>query len=635
MANFTTVQDTTHTCTQNVEFSITKNATYNSASPMTTTGYVQAVIDASAMVAGDIMEVRFYKAVAGGSAGLLHDLVTLSGVQSQRFSWPLDLLNTGWDITVKITTATSRSIGFTVLQDTNDVNALTVAAGAITSIQSGLATSAALATVQADTDDIQTRLPAALVSGKIDANIGALGTGAITATTFAANAITATVIATDAIGAAQVAAGAVTKIQSGLGTGAAQTTLQTSASDIQARLPAALIGGRMNSDVEAWLGTAAAAPTVAGVPKVEISSVIAGAVTTIQAGLALAATALSNVQWTNGRANNLDRLDVASSTLAAASALTTAQADLTTLTGRLTATRAGLLDNLARLDVAVSTLATATALGLVQTDTTALVARLTAIRGGLFDNLTRLDVASSTLATSSALAAVQADTDDLQARTPAALVSGRVPADVGSWLGTAVAATTPGIPNVADIQLRTDYTTARAAHLDVDIGSRAPASTAVSNADLTPGRAAALDRVDVATSTRASASALASVSGDVTTIGALSTGTAAAVISLQADTDNIQTRIPAALDGGGNIKAGVQSLVGGAIATIAVGVLATVIENGIDLAGAIRTILRREVGKLTGVIGGAYVYRDLADTKDAITGTVTTDGRTVVTVDPT
>jgi hypothetical protein len=45
---------------------------------------------------------------------------------------------------------------------TGAIDADAIAADAVTEIQSGLATSAALATVQADTDNIQTRLPAAL-----------------------------------------------------------------------------------------------------------------------------------------------------------------------------------------------------------------------------------------------------------------------------------------------------------------------------------------------------------------------------------------------------------------------------------------------------------------------------------------
>lgn len=78
---------------------------------------------------------------------------------------------------------------------------------------SSRASATALATVQADTDDIQTRLPAALVSGRIDASVGAM----------AANVVTASAIAPDAIGASELAADAVTEIQTGLATAAGVT----------------------------------------------------------------------------------------------------------------------------------------------------------------------------------------------------------------------------------------------------------------------------------------------------------------------------------------------------------------------------------------------------------------------------
>lgn len=63
--------------------------------------------------------------------------------------------------------------------------------------------------VETDTADIQSRLPAALVSGRIDSSVGAM----------AAGAITAAAIATDAIDADALAADAVTEIQNGLATG--------------------------------------------------------------------------------------------------------------------------------------------------------------------------------------------------------------------------------------------------------------------------------------------------------------------------------------------------------------------------------------------------------------------------------
>jgi len=54
-----------------------------------------------------------------------------------------------------------------------------LAAATITAIQAGLATSAAQATAQSDLDDIQTRLPAALVGGRMDSDVGAMQAGVI------------------------------------------------------------------------------------------------------------------------------------------------------------------------------------------------------------------------------------------------------------------------------------------------------------------------------------------------------------------------------------------------------------------------------------------------------------------------
>jgi hypothetical protein len=69
-----------------------------------------------------------------------------------------------------------------------------------------------IAALQSDTDNIQTRLPAALVSGRMDASVGAM----------AANTVTAAAAASDLT----------TELQTGLATSAAQTTAQTSLDDI-------------------------------------------------------------------------------------------------------------------------------------------------------------------------------------------------------------------------------------------------------------------------------------------------------------------------------------------------------------------------------------------------------------------
>lgn len=67
----------------------------------------------------------------------------------------------------------------------------------------GVNVDAPISNVEADTQDIQNRLPAALVGGRMDSDVGALQAGVITAA----------VLATDAIGSAQLALSAVNEIR--------------------------------------------------------------------------------------------------------------------------------------------------------------------------------------------------------------------------------------------------------------------------------------------------------------------------------------------------------------------------------------------------------------------------------------
>jgi cyclophilin family peptidyl-prolyl cis-trans isomerase len=176
-----------------------------------------------------------------------------------------------WFVTLTLTTATFQVYdkAKTELIAANAVNASALATDAVTEIQSGLATQASVDTIQADTNDIQTRLPAALESGRIAAVLDSAATaalvdliwdeatsghttagtyggrivrstnsitevqitgsnhiaadvhefqaGVITAGDFAANSITASALATDAV----------TEIQSGLATASALATAKT------------------------------------------------------------------------------------------------------------------------------------------------------------------------------------------------------------------------------------------------------------------------------------------------------------------------------------------------------------------------------------------------------------------------
>jgi hypothetical protein len=305
--------------------------------------------------------------------------------------------------------------------DAIDANAL--ATSAVTEIQAGLASSASVAAIQADTDDIQTRLPAALVGGRIDASVGAMAAGTITATVFAANAIDANALAADAV----------TEIQAGLATSAALATVQADTDNIQTRLPAALVGGRIDASVGAMAASTITA-TAFATDAIDANALAASAVTEIQAGLATSA------------------------------ALATVQADTDNIQTRLPAALVG-----GRIDASVGAMAagtiTATVFATDSIDANALAASaVTEIQAGL--------------ATSAALATVQADTDDIQTRLPAALVGGRIDASVGAMAVDTLTAAALAADAVTEIQagLATSVSLAAVQADTDDIQTRLPAT---------------------------------------------------------------------------------------------------------------------------------------------------------------
>lgn len=104
-----------------------------------------------------------------------------------------------------------------------------------TSIGSGPGTGASTSDVTTARDAILAKLPTALVSGRIDSSVGAM----------AANTLTASALATDAV----------TEITSAISAGAATPTNVTDARDaVLAKLPSALVSGR----IDASIGAAAA-----------------------------------------------------------------------------------------------------------------------------------------------------------------------------------------------------------------------------------------------------------------------------------------------------------------------------------------------------------------------------------------
>lgn len=230
-----------------------------------------------------------------------------------------------------------------------------------------------------------------------------------------------------------------------------------------------------------------------------------------------ASTAVSNVDYTTARAAKIDNLDTTISSRApAATALSTAIWTNTragnldnidaTITSRAAAATAlstavwtnGRAANLDNLDVAVSTRAPAS------------TALSTAVwTNGRASNLDNLDVAVSTRATQASVSAIPTNpllTTDVRLNTLDVNISTRAPASTA--LSTAI------------------WTNTRAGNLDnldVAVSTRAAAATALSTAVWTNGRAANLDFLDVAVSSRSSASALAAVDADVNAVGTIVT----------------------------------------------------------------------------------------------------------------
>lgn len=155
--------------------------------------------------------------------------------------------------------------------------------------------------------------------------------------------------------AAEASGGLVTR-----GTGTGQISVSSGAVIVQSGTGTgqiSLTSGVAAVNVTQWLGQAAVAVSVNGVPKVDVAYINGGVAT--QAG-----TVDANVTQVDGQTANatatveFDRLDAAVSSRSTYAGGDTA--GTTTLLSRLSATRAGYLDNLTNLDAAVTTrLATA------------------------------------------------------------------------------------------------------------------------------------------------------------------------------------------------------------------------------------------------------------------------------------
>lgn len=280
-----------------------------------------ALTDADAVPAYRVYEDETGTAILTGTMAKLDDANTTGFYSEQITLSAANGLEVGKCYTIYITAAVNSVTGGSF--HTFKVEAAPALASALATAQTSIddlptnaelatalgtaddAVLAAIATVQVDTDNIQTRIPAALVSGRMDVSVGAM----------AANVLTATAINADAITAAKLAADVTTEIQTGLSTSAAVAALQTSVDDvptnaelttalgladdavlaaiavvqsdtdnIQTRIPAALVGGRMDSSVGAMAANVMTAAAAAADLTTELQTGLAtsASITTLQ-----------------------------------------------------------------------------------------------------------------------------------------------------------------------------------------------------------------------------------------------------------------------------------------------------------------------------------------------------------------
>jgi len=485
----------------------------------------------------------------------------------------------------------------------------------------------------ADTNDIQTRLPAALVSGRMDASVGAM----------AAGTVTAAAIATGAIDADALAASAVEKILQSV-SGTADSTTTTTVTDTE----------RTEADTDYWKDSIivfTAGPAVGQMRRISAFNATTDVITVdtafttspgantyviLRSAMALAAAAGSG-DWTTAEKEQIrDALGIDGTKTAAVSgdiqdiqarlpaALVTGRIDASVgamaagvVTAAAVATGAIDADALAA-DAAteIRSLASGTAdsgttttmvdAARTEADTDYWKGQLIAFTSGTLLGQTRLitafNPATDTITFEPATTvAVATHTYEilpagavnvrqwLETTVATPTVAGVPEVDVTHWLGTAAA--TPTVAGVPEVDVTHWRGTAAAAPtvagvpavetIDISAAGQTDIRSAVGLAtanldtqlDALPTAAEVADAVlDEDMTAHQTLGTLGQAIGDPvadtnTIYKAVVTDAAGAtvgvdVVAVQADTDDIQARLPAALTAGGNIKADVLAISG-------------------------------------------------------------------------
>lgn len=434
------------------------------------------------------------------------------------------------------------------------------------------------AAIEVDTQDIQSRLPAALVSGRIDASVGAMASGVLTATAIAADAITA----------AKVAADVTTEIQSGLATASALSTLQSSVDTIDGIVDAILVDtaeiGAAGAGLTA-LASAANLATVAGYVDTEVAAIKA---VTDKLDTTLAATS-------DGYAFTPDALENAPGAGSAPSAAEIADA----------VWEEAIADHSGTSGSTAEALAAAGSAG--DPWITALPGSYSAGQAGYILG-TNLNATISSRASQTSVDTIDGIVDSILLDT----------AEIG-----AAGAGLTAIPwNPAwDAEVQSEAADALAAYdpptkaeLDAAV---APLATAAALATVdTVVDAILVDTAEIGAA-GAGLTALASATNLATVAGYLDTEIAA----IKAKTDNL----PASPAASGDVPSAASN---------AAAVLAATVEGSVTVVQSLRLANAALAGKASGLETTNALFRDLGDSKNRIDATVDADGnRSAVTLD--
>lgn len=430
----------------------------------------------------------------------------------------------------------------------------------------GASIAADIAAVQADTDNIQTRLPAALVSGRMDASVGAM----------AADVLTASALASDAV----------TEIQSGLATAAALATVDTVVDGI--KVTTDKLDETLTNSSDGYIFTAAA-----------LQDAPSGG------GSAPTAAEIADAVWEEAIADHSGTSGSTAEALAAAGS--SGDPWITALPGSYSAGQAGFILG-TNLDAAVSSRASQSSVNTI-------------------DDFVDTEVAAIKAVTDKVDAMLQA-TSDAYEFTPDALQSALAAGDdavlarLGTPAGASIAADIAAVKgDTVDIEADTQ-----------DIQSRLPAALVSGRMDSSVGAMEA----NTLTASALASDAVTEIQTGLATSSAVS-AVASAVSTIDGKVDVIDAVVDAILDdtGTSGVVVAAASKSGYALSTAGVdAVLDEEIEAGYSLRECARIWNAVLAGKVSGMDLFSPAFRDLADTKDRVSATVDADGnRSAITID--